>query len=85
MISRLNRFADKEAEDTEIDAVRYVFLARMVNFMATQLRTQVIYELLPKVLSIEEVIGYADAAPTFIQKYLLREKQLFYIFYSPHA
>lgn len=64
------------------DAVRYVFLARMANLLASRDYKSEAKDLFEKVLELEERVGYADTAATFIQKQVLREKQLFYIYYS---
>lgn len=69
-------------QSIDADAVHYIHFARIVNFLAAQRRFTDAIDLSRKLLTIEEKIGYADSSPAFIQKHLIREKQLYYTFYN---
>lgn len=70
---------------SDADAVLYIFLTRITNYLATQQRFSDANCLIKPIMELEEKVGYADGASTFIQEHVLREKQLFYIFYYSQA
>lgn len=70
---------------TDENAVLYIFLTRIANYLAEVKRIPDGSVLVKKILELEEKVGSADNASTFIQNFVSFEKQLFYIFYSTQA
>lgn len=64
-----------------IDAVFYVFFARIANCLAMLNRQSDAVDVIRKVMELEYIVGYADFAPRLIQEQILKEKQIFYNFY----
>lgn len=69
-------------QNNDVDAIRYIFITRAANYLASRNRTANVEGLFKKIVELEARIGYAETMPSFIQQQVLREKQLFYIFYS---
>lgn len=82
MIADLSHYPTISNQSDYANAVLYIFLARTVNFLASQDRIPDAHCLIWKVLELEDMIGYADFAPTYMKEMILREKQLFYIFHT---
>lgn len=80
MITALTNLSTTINRGSDADVYSYIFLARTVNFLAGQNRTA--NELTKNVWMLEQKIGYADDVPRYIYKYAMREKQLYYIYYS---
>lgn len=78
-------YDNSENPSNEADAVLYIFLVRIANFLADTNRTTDGSILIKKILELEEKIGYADNAPIFIQDYVVFERLLFYFYYSTEA
>lgn len=81
MIANLIQY-ENTSGDKNGDAILYVFLTRIVNFLAFHNRETAADELLCKIVKLEETIGFADTASSSLYEQVLREKQLLYIFYS---
>lgn len=64
------------------DALLYVFLTNIARVMATTNHSSNANELIQRILELEQRIGNAETVPLFIQDRVLKEKQLFYIFYA---
>lgn len=82
MVEELTELANRTNQDNESSAILYIFLARIVNLMASVGRSTSTSFLVWKVLELETKIGYADFASTVIQDFVLKEKHLFYLSYS---
>lgn len=85
MIENLLQYNNAVNPSNAADAVLYIFLARVANLLARNDRVFDGSVLVEKILELEKKIGNADHAPTFIQEYVLFEKQVFYGYYSTQA
>lgn len=82
MINELAQLPLELNEHGESASVFYIYLTRIANFLASNNCITSARQLFEKILILEKKIGYSDTAPLFIQKQVMREKQIFYIFFS---
>lgn len=85
MIESLIQYNNAANPSKEADAVLYIFLTRIANFLAENNRFSDGSILVKRILELEKKVGYADDAPIFIRDNVSFEKQLFYIYYSNQA
>lgn len=79
ILQNISSYSKYESDDGV--AILYIFFARTVNFLANLGRSSGAYQLSLIVALLEKHVGYADHSALFIQRHVLREKQLFYINY----
>lgn len=85
MIESLTHYNNAANPSREADAILYIFLTQIANSLAENDRISDGSILIKRILELEQTVGYADDATTFIQNYVLYQKQSFYTFYAQQA
>lgn len=83
-IDEIIQYSNAANSNDDADAVLYVFMARIANFLAQHKRSVDTSDLVKRVMELEGKIGSADTAAPFLHKQVLREKQIFYSLFDIH-